>query len=750
MQPLAHTENTIGQLHYLSDHLQSVGELACRFLAEGNAELAEFGRWAGLLHDLGKYRAEFQEYLRGQRAPSDSTHHAVYGAALAFKRKCVPIAFAIAGHHRGLQDADDLRTMIGKPAYDALTQCESLAVKFNAEIRNIPHSLPNHEIFTSPQNRLRAEVATRMIFSALVDADFLDTEAHYFAESRPVPPKFDAADLLQKLDVERRRKSAAAQNAKCDINEIRNSVFEQCVKAGKSPQGFYSLTVPTGGGKTLSAMAFALSHSAYHNLRRIIVVIPYLSIIEQNAAEYRGILDPDDTGIVIENHSAVSIASENEEATSNSEARSRNPLVLAAENWDAPIVITTSVQFLESLLANRPSRCRKLHNIARSIVIFDEIHSMPQNLLRPLLSVFRELQHNYRVSFLFSTATQPAFRRQFNLPNGFEADEITEIVADPPKIFRRLSRVKYEINLDQPVDFPRLANEISAHGQVLVVVNTRRHAFELFEAVRQRANDDNYHLSSAMCAEHRFDCLKTIRESIAAGKACRVISTQLVEAGVDLDFPIVYRALGPLDSIVQAAGRCNREGRLKCGIVKVFRPQDNTVPPGIYRIATERTAAILANLSDDTLAKDPYIFQEYFTQLYGNVDAGADIESDRARFNFQTVAANAKVIREEGIAVIVPYSGTTKDAMTVVNELRNRGDARLFSRNDLRRLQRFMVNLRPTEFAYFRDQRLVTPLYGFNRNGEPIGPSIWLLDKAVYNKRFGVLLEQRPAEEFII
>jgi len=746
MDFLAHTENIEGRVHRLSDHLVSVGELAGEFIKQANPELSEIARWAGLLHDLGKYKVEFQDYLLGRRERSAETHHAVYGAALAYQKKCIPIAFVVAGHHRGLHDTQSLKEMITHPQYDALAKCNQLAEVFSAEIEKIPESLPEHACFSSSE-RLRAEFAIRMIFSALVDADFLDTEAHYLGRKRPALAKLEAERLLSLLDAERQRKSSSSRSSNEILNQLRNKIFSQCVEAGAGPQGFYSLTVPTGGGKTISSMAFALAHAARHRLRRVIVVIPYLSIIEQNSNEYRNILDPDNSGIVIENHSAVWIPAEAEEERSVSESRERNPLVLAAENWDAPIVVTTSVQFLESLLANRPSKCRKLHNIAQSMVIFDEVQTMPQNLLRPLLSVFRELKENYGVTFLFSTATQPAFRKQFNLPNGFDKSEVSEIIAEPEKLFSLLRRVQYKFEISEPLSFDDLARKMSEHKQVLAVVNTRSHAFELFEATSQYNNKDaGYHLSSAMCPQHRLDTLQEIRKRLACDRPCRVVSTQLVEAGVDLDFPVVFRALGPLDSIVQAAGRCNREGRCDEGIVYVFKPKDHRVPPGVYRSATERTAMILADIGEDRLATDPTIFAYYFTQIFANADAGTEIEQERSRFNFQTVAENSKVIRDDGRPVIVPY----KNAMKLVENLRSKKDVRGELRFSLRQLQRFMVNLRPNEFELLKANGLVSPLFGFNRNGEPIGSSLWIISEQSYDATFGVLIDRRPSADFIL
>lgn len=750
MEYIAHTENVLGKTHKLSEHLSEVGKRARAFMYSANPKLAESAEWAGLLHDIGKYRTEFQEYIRGIREKSAETHHAVYGAALAFQKRCLPVAYTIAGHHRGLHDTAALKSFIADPKYDAAASCTDLTKLFETEVCKIPDTIPTPEIFIEPDKIQDAELAVRMIFSTLVDADFLDTESHYQAADRVAAPELDPSKLLGLLDATRKSKSEATESANRELNKIRNAIFDDCVKKAEGPQGFYSLTVPTGGGKTISSMAFALRHCSVHNLRRVIVVIPFLSIIEQNAAIYRHIFDPENRGVVIEHHSAVNLAEEQNSGGEVSEPRARNPLILAAENWDAPIVVTTSVQFLESLLANKPSRCRKLHNIARSVVIFDEVQTMPAALLAPLLSVFRQMSKDYGVSFVFSSATQPAFRRQFNLVNGFQPDEIREIVSDPQIIFKNLQRVKYKFRIESEVSLETIAEEIANENKALAVVNTRKEAFELFEAVERIAREDCFHLSSAMCPEHRSDVLKEINQRLADDRPCRLISTQVVEAGVDIDFPVVYRALGPLDSIVQAAGRCNREGRMEYGTVYVYRPVEGKLPPGVYRLATARTNEILSDADENRLATDPEIFANYFSLLYRDQNTGQEIEDHRLRFNFETVARLSKVIPDEGTPVVVPYKGESGAAMAIVNEIRERRDPRSFSRNDLRMLQRFMVNLRIDDFSFFKSRGLAKPIFGLNKNGEPIGPSIWVLDIAAYSDKFGVVKEQRSVEEFIL
>lgn len=755
MDYFAHSENTAGDLHPLRKHLQAVGNLAHDFAGKSCPALSEAAYWAGLLHDLGKYRDEFQEYLRNERESSNETHHAVYGAALAFRREWLGPAFAIAGHHAGLHDIHELQALVESSKYRADQRVQLLAARFRNELGGIPKQISEPAFVVD--NEHSSEFYIRMLFSTLVDADFLDTEAHYTGMQR-LSPELEADKLLQRLIAEKEKKSGEGE-----LNAIRNRIFQQCLDRAKEPPGFFSLTVPTGGGKTLAGMAFALAHAAQlqYGLQRIIVVIPYLSIIEQNAAQYRRILDPENRGIVIEHHSAVSVV-EDEGETRPLQPFEKHPDEYAAENWDAPVIVTTSVQFIESLFANRTSRCRKLHNIARSVVVFDEVQTLPPHLLNPLLNVFRELRNHYGVSFVFSTATQPAFRqRSVSLAEGFKPDEIQEITQDTEETFRKLRRVAIRVpKVDEAANWEALAERISQRDQALCVVNVRRHAFELWEKLRRLVPDDQkeavFHLSSAMCAEHRLDLLGkdrdpepgTIRYRLLNHQPCRLVSTQLIEAGVDVDFPIVWRALGPLDSIVQAAGRCNRENLLRdalgnptLGEVIVFRPEDNTLPPGVYRTATDITASLLAGIEADALATDHTLFANYFDLLHQLVPTDVDIQTERAKLHFRKVAELAQVIQNDTKPVIVPYGKGCR----LIEDIRTRpvvkGQPR-FSRDDLRKLQRFMVNLHSHDFHRLLTLKAITPLLP--------NLEIHVLAEGWYHPDLGIVIDQRPTEDFLI
>lgn len=721
----------------LKNHLLNVASIARHFAEPlGLAEEAEL---VGLLHDLGKYREEFQSYLRGERASSVETQHAIYGAAWALApHQQLGAVFAVAGHHAGLHDLSDAQAAATKPT--VVTALPELVRRIESELGKLPlpSGIPPHVA-----SDLSAEFYTRLLFSCLVDADRLDTA--FWPAKPPEDLSLDAEVLLTQVEAERGRKQAA--NPESPLAELRNRIFNACLQAGSQPQGFFSLTVPTGGGKTLSAMAFALAHAKTHGLRRVIVVIPYLSIIEQNATEYRRVLGDN---VVLENHSSVKPRDDASE-----EEKSR--LELVSENWDAPVIVTTSVQFLESLFAASPSRCRKLHRIARSVVIFDEVQTLPAHLLKPTFSVFRELATNYGVSFVFSSATQPAFRRSTALPDGFAADELREIAPEPPELFRRLRRVNYHLPCaGETLDWPELADRLAASPQVLCVVNLTRHASILWEELTKRlpADERPIHLSSAMCPQHRLDLIESIRQRLRESQPCRVVSTQLIEAGVDVDFPVVWRAMGPLDSIVQVAGRCNREGRLAAGAMHVFRPADHKLPPGVYRAAADQAAISLAGLGDtasESLATDSTLFARYFDSLYQVVNTDyaqkgeTSIQEDRALLRFREVARKAKVIDDSGQPVIVASdTHGRKFAATLIEEIRNRqlapGQPR-FTRDDLRRLQRFMVNVHAHKFQQLEGMKQIRPLLP--------NLELYVLDDGFYHPELGLVIDHRPLGDFL-
>jgi CRISPR-associated endonuclease/helicase Cas3 len=739
----------------LDAHLTEVAVLSEEFAKaiQPNEKLfAELARLAGLFHDFGKYRREFQEYLRKERQSGVETAHAVYGAGKAiFEHESFAAAFAILGHHAGLYDAADLDLLVNGDKFNVRDRIKEILNHTAEKIKAF--EFKEACLDDTPEARLRYEILTRMLFSLLVDADRLNAEEWekrqiFDLQWKRKSVSLNPSHLLQKLQDKRTEKSNASKNDK--LKQLRNDIFQACLNKGQnSPQGFFSLTVPTGGGKTISSMAFALSHAQRHNLRRVIVVIPYLSIIEQNAKEYREIFGKEN---VLEHHSSVDISRPDEDPAQAQDIEK------AMENWDVPIVITTSVQFIETLFSSSPAQARKLHNIARSVVILDEVQTLPTHLLEPLLDFLRELKNRYGVSFVFCSATQPAFKKTINLKNGFVDGEIAEIAPNPNILYQSLQRVKYTVErIDSPWTWQDLAQEMIKHGQVLCILNLRRQAYELFVTIRRNLDELNikdldesvFHLSSAMCPAHRLDRINVIKDRLKTGKPCWVISTQLIEAGVDIDFPVVFRAMGPLDSIVQSAGRCNREGllvdengELRLGEVVVFTPQDGGLPPGIYNTATTITASYL---NTSRLATDPELFKEYFTELYQVTPTdyqrrgSHSIQHERAEFNFRKVDSMAKVIKDDTIAVVVPY-GKATDIIAKITK------GQSFDREDIRSLQRYMVNLRKGFHSdYEKLKSALLPLI-------PERLEIPVLNKLFYDIKThrGVVVDNLPPEELMI
>lgn len=698
----------------LSTHLCNVAERAKLFAAPFG--LADEARLAGLLHDLGKYGKRFQQRLEN---PSiKGINHWVQGAYVAFQNRNIRLPFAIDGHHTGMPAyvSDEFKRSLQNSMKDFLVgngvvlgtgheeSINELLVRANNDAIELGSFPSNSEMSFAEALR------TRMLFSCLVDADFLDTESHFDskrAKSRSVP------SLSEKIALQAVMKRLQEFSTDGQVNQARQQLLMDSLKAAKKQPGLFSLTAPTGSGKTLASLAFALKHCCHHNaslpstshnrFRRIIVVIPFTSIIEQTAKVFRDLFKPVfGPDYVLEHHSAIvegEFGPDHRDAEETLIRRAR----LAAENWSPPLVITTSVQFFESLFAHRPSRCRKLHNIARSVVIFDEVQTLPSHMVPSLLSAVNCLIRDYGITAVFCTATQPAFETAAKAIDGGWSP--LEISSRPDALAETLKRTAFTIRAKKDtLEWPDLAQELAHHNRVLCVVNTRGQAAELFQLLPQ---EGRFHLSAAMCAAHRSDKLAVIRERLDNGKTCRLISTQLIEAGVDVDFPIAYRAHGPLDSIIQTAGRCNREGLLPAtGPVIVFNPPSGGMPRGAYKTAAQITEGFLNEYPDAPLHQ-PETYQRYFARLYATL--GPDSAKDdpvylaSKNFDFPAAAKTCQLIGDETRSVLVPYGSGRELIETIRHQQYLTADL-------ARRCQSFTINIYESEFQEYRNTGVITPL----------------------------------------
>ena len=626
---LAHISADGLRTQTVAEHLHGTAALCAQFAAAFGAESA--GAYTGLLHDIGKYSVAFQCRLQG----GSKVDHSTAGAQVAYHQGQPCSAFAVAGHHSGLPDGGT-NTDTGQDS----TFCGRMKKPVE------PYAAWQQEIQLPPpppmpplKSGYEAAFYTRMLYSCLVDADYLDTEK-FMADAPPPRGAHDTIDaLLQKLNAY----IAPWWDPKTPLNARRCEILRACLDAGAAGQrGLYTLTVPTGGGKTVASLAFALSLAAKQKMDRIIYVIPYTSIIDQNAAVFADILGEEN---VLEHHSGAEYAAgENADAADYRKA-------LAAENWDVPVVVTTSVQFFESLYGSRASRCRKLHNIANSVIIFDEAQNLPLPYLRPCVAAIAELVRHYRAAAVLCTATQPALQPLFaefapELP-------LQEICPAPEKqqvAFRRTT-----LRNIGTVSQEDLAAQLADASQVLCIVNLRKTAQELYAAMPP---EGSYCLTTLLYPAHRKALLQEIRQRLAAGLPCRVISTSLIEAGVDVDFPAVYRELAGLDSILQAAGRCNREGKRAAeeSIVTIFTLEGHSIPTMIRQNA-DAANHVLRQYPDPATLQAIEAYFTFYRTLRGK--AQQDAQNILLLFRnqlmpFATVAEKFRLIEQNTVTVYIP------------------------------------------------------------------------------------------------
>lgn len=664
----------------LKTHLDNVGKLTGEFAAAFNC--AEYGKVAGLLHDLGKYTVEFQQRLEGKHPRVD---HATWGAKIALDKYgthgyCV--AYSIAGHHAGLANGDFRED---KKLTPLKQRCESLNLPalngiWKNEIEGyLPEKLsPPALKFEKDFMSFQCAFVSRMILSCLVDADRLDTEQ--FANqaeglSLPLRGQYPSlAELKSQFDLSLN----SFKQSDNDINQKRSTILSTVRHNAKTLEaGLFSLTVPTGGGKTLTSMAFALDHAETYQKRRIIYVIPFTSIIEQNAAVFRKQFGEEFQNAIIEHHSAFN-ESAIESYVKNPDSQTK--LKMAMENWDAPIIVTTAVQFMESLFSNRPTDCRKLHRIANSIVILDEAQTLPLNLLRPCMTAIDELAKNYGCSIVLCTATQPAFKEEDGFKGGLK--NVRELAKsdsiNPKQLYEQFQRVS--VKHIGELDDATIVQKLRENEQILCIVNTRKQAQLLYKDISDL--EGSYHLSTYMCAVHRKNILAKIRRALKLGKPCHVVSTSLIEAGVDVDFPCVMRSDAGLDSIAQAAGRCNREGKngKEESHVWIFTAKDHVSPPElkIYADKMKETLSI-AEFNSDPLGLSA--IQDYFSRVYWQQEIGQVSQLDKhgilktlqdsniKSLPFDWMAQKFKMITSSMKTVIVPYDSFAIGAIEALENL---------------------------------------------------------------------------------
>lgn len=729
----AHSENKAGLRHDLVDHLTSVASLACEFA--GVFRAGSIAWWLGLLHDVGKATEAWQRVLAalGPGGGRVGIDHKAAGTRFAVKRLGLwRFAMAVHGHHGGLANPAELHAFLTSPDRDQHSESEA--------VERLAHRIPHLTNPVAPEwpawartDPLAGEMLLRMLFSALVDADYLDTAAHFAGQAAPrIGPVLGMAELVARFErgradeLDRAKRDGARQaGVSPPVNELRGRVYEACVRAAAQRPGFFCLSAPTGLAKTFAAGGFAVHHAARHGLRRVIVAVPFLSVTDQNAAVYRRLLDPDGTGrVVLEHHSAVDLDASpgpSDRRDANQEARRWQRL--AAENWDAEFIVTTTVQLLESLHACQPGRMRKLHRLARSVIVLDEVHALPVHVLEPVLLALRQLVEHFGVTVVLCSATPPQF---WHLP---VLDGVTpvDILAEHQERFAALRRVRYEWWTTPKPRLVDVATRAATHERALVVVNTTEHAREVYRAWQRLRRTDRglaraslFHLSTRMCSRHRLDTLDQIKTLLAGDDPVLVVSTQLIEAGVDLDFPVLYRAIAPIDAIAQAAGRCNRQGCLghEGGLVVVFDPVEPGRPPSYAVPLHETRRRFGPHLAqpDDPSALDAY-FQALYTTL-GPHERGHAVVAARRDWDCPRVAELFRMIRDDSVPILVDYT-PTGDTPGQGHSLRVRADRAVRALRHgqpgrpeaLRALQPFLASL-PRSVARRLPDHLAPPLVG--------------------------------------
>ncbi|MEV4829225.1 CRISPR-associated helicase Cas3' [Micromonospora sp. NPDC049257] len=707
-----------GRWHSLAEHLHGTAGLARRFAAPfGGGEVAY---WLGALHDVGKASCAWQGKLAAVASTGGvvGIDHKSLGTRIAQERGLGLFAGAIFGHHGGLVDTPTLRAMLRQ----RLAAWSGEVMSAERELAGLLPDLPEDLGSLVPKgwrgDPLVGEMALRLCYSALVDADSLDTGAHFQGLTGPLVRADANFGHLYKVFEQRRREELSGRGDS-PVAGLRERVYADCLAAAEREPGMFRLGAPTGAGKTLASGGFALRHAEKHGLRRVIVAVPFLTITEQNAAVYRRLLDEDGgEPVVLEHHSQADF----DDPDAGRWAR------LAAENWDAPFVVTTFVRLFESLYARKPSAMRRVHRLANSVIVLDEVQALPHAMLAPILDGLRLLVRHFGTTVLLSSATQPSFWAL----DEFKDVPCTDLIHDTPRLVSELRRVRYEWQLDPQPTLADVADQAMGERSALVVVNTTADAKTVFE----RWSDSEperaaWHLSTRMCPDHRRRVLAQVRTRLDRGERVLLVATQLIEAGVDVDFPVVFRAMAPADSLLQAAGRANREGRMAHGgRVVVFAPQDGGQPPTYKTLVgcTGRQFGPQKADPDDVEALGRYYRNVYdMLNLADRQHIGQRIQQARQRWEFESVAdgpMNAetkqrdrklafRMIDDDAVNVVTPQGAETPELRgeleQLIVDLRH---APIRELAKLRRLQPFTTNLHPSALRQTGVMALLRPILG--------------------------------------
>lgn len=769
----AHTAPRKSDWEPLERHSHNVAERAeefAKWFVEKHQLIAPEVRAMGIMHDMGKCGERFQQRLHDCRI--HHVDHWTAGAWMALHalgQQGIASALAIQGHHVGLQS--------GHPnTINELARNPGATVKEGLQLSDPDFRVVKNNFLSQGVEKpckLASSICcrdlpycswmldVRMLFSCLVDADFLETEKHFnTVEVRPQrvnPPALDAAKALTVLP--RYVRMLGGKSSK-NMKFIRKELFNACCRASAQKPGIFTLAAPTGAGKTFSMLAFALHHAKEYKLRRIVVVVPYLTVIEQTAKVYREfftkIAIPD--GYLVEHHSLAGIRTETvtAEGEEDNEDEGQRISRLAAENWDAPVILTTSVQFLESLFSNRPAICRKLHNLARSVILMDEVQTLPLHLSIPTLAVLSHLSEHYGTTLVLATATQPAFQHlddevRKNCPSGWNPRSIVP-AKTVCRLFAQSSRVRVQWPKDdEKLMWDDLASRLVETPQALCVVNLKRHARVLAEKILAKSDnggqDAVFHLSTNMCPVHRRKVLDDVRSRLVAKLPCRLIATQCIEAGVDVSFTHVWRSWAPLDSLAQVAGRCNRSGELfpEMGEFRVFNPEEEAYPDPVYGNAARITRAFLKGRDPKSWdLDDPALFEAYYRMLYDlarqHMDAkkAQEIAERIEARDFVGVAQAYRLIESDTVNVLVPYD--VEAWKKLCDEVRKNG----FSGDWVRRAQLHSVAVfRNRPKMRVQDYVQPVPLTSPRRDGDVPKSAEWFMcyNEKQYNGQFGLHLE---------